>query len=95
MRKSGLAEFPDCVTDRGTKHLQELARLPGRGARAVLLFVIQIPSATRFAVAGDIDPAYAAAFAWARAQGVEVYAWRCRVALDGIDIAAPVPVVES
>jgi len=94
MRKPRLAEFPDSVTDRGAKHLRELAAVRASGARAVLLFVIQIPSAERFAVAGDIDPAYAAAFAQARARGVEMLAWRCAVNLGGIEIAAPVPIVE-
>ena len=95
MRKPRLAEFPDCVTERGAKHLRELAAMRASGARAVLLFVIQIPSADRFAVARDIDPAYAAAFDQARARGVEMLAWRCNVDLDGIVIAAPVPIVEG
>jgi sugar fermentation stimulation protein A len=94
MRKPRLAEFPDSVTDRGAKHLRELAAVRASGARAVLLFVIQIPSADRFVVAGDIDPAYAAAFAQARARGVEMLAWRCAVNLGGIEITAPVPIVE-
>jgi sugar fermentation stimulation protein A len=94
MRKPRLAEFPDSVTARDAKHLRELAAARANGARAVLLFVIQIPSAERFAVAGDIDPAYAAAFAQARARGVEMLAWRCAVNLGGIEVAAPVPIVE-
>jgi sugar fermentation stimulation protein A len=93
MRKPGLAEFPDCVTERGAKHLRELAAMRTSGMRAVLLFVIQVPSAQRFSVAGDIDPAYAAAFAQARAQRVEMLAWRCNVSLHGIAIVAPVPLV--
>ena len=93
MRKPGLAEFPDCVTERGAKHLRELAAMQTSGMRAVLLFVIQVPSAQRFSVAGDIDPAYAAAFEQARAQGVEMLAWRCNVSLHGIAIVAPVPLV--
>ena len=93
MRKPGLAEFPDCVTERGAKHLRELAAMRTSGMRAVLLFVIQVPSAQRFSVAGDIDPAYAAAFEQARAQGVEMLAWRCNVSLQGIAIVAPVPLV--
>jgi sugar fermentation stimulation protein A len=93
VRKPRLAEFPDCVTERGTKHLRELAAMRASGMRAVLLFVIQVPSAERFAVAGDIDPAYAAAFSLARAEGVEMLAWRCDVGLNGIAIAAPVPFV--
>lgn len=95
MRTPRLAEFPDCVTTRGAKHLDELAAMVGQGARAVLLFVIQIPSTESFAVASDIDRAYAAGYARARANGVEVLAWRCKINVEGIDIAAPVPVAES
>lgn len=95
MRKPRLAEFPDCVTERGAKHLRELAAVCASGARAVLLFVVQIPSADRFAVARDIDPAYATAFDAARAQGVEMLAWRCKVDLSGIEIAAPVPIADG
>jgi sugar fermentation stimulation protein A len=93
MRKPGLAEFPDCVTARGAKHLGELATVVAAGARAVQLFIIQIPSADRFTVARDIDPAYATAFDRARARGVEMLAWRCAVTVEGIEIAKPVAVV--
>jgi sugar fermentation stimulation protein A len=92
MRKPRRAEFPDCVTARGAKHLDELAAMAERGARAVLLFVIQISSAERFTVARDIDPEYAAAFDRARAKGVEVLAWRCKVSAEGIEMVAPVTV---
>jgi sugar fermentation stimulation protein A len=92
MRKTGVAEFPDCVTARGARHLNELAAVVAGGARAVQLYVIQIPSADRFAVARDLDPAYGAAFDRARAGGVEMLAWRCAVTVDGIDIVAPVPI---
>ncbi len=95
MRKPRLAEFPDCVTERGAKHLRELAHMRADGARAMMLFVIQIPSADRFAIARDIDPAYAAAFDRARQAGVEMLAWRCNVNLAGIRIAAPVPIVDE
>jgi len=95
MRKPRLAEFPDSVTVRGAKHLDDLASMVARGARAVQLYVIQIPSADRFAVARDIDPAYAAAFDRARSKGVEMLAWRCKVTVEGIEIAAPVPIVDG
>jgi sugar fermentation stimulation protein A len=93
MRKPRLAEFPDCVTLRGAKHLRELTAIRATGARAVMLFVIQIPSAERLAIARDIDPAYAVAFDRAHDRGVEMLAWRCNVGLDGIEVAAPVPIV--
>ncbi len=95
MRKPRLAEFPDCVTDRGAKHLEELAAAVGGGARAVMLFVIQIASADRFAIARDIDPDFATAFDQARGQGVQMLAWRCNVNLNGIEIAAPVPIIDG
>ena len=95
MRTPKLAEFPDSVTDRGARHLDELAAVTATGPRAVLLFVIQIPSAERFAIAADIDPAYAEAFKRARASGVQMLAWRCRVDVEGIELAAPVPIVET
>jgi sugar fermentation stimulation protein A len=95
MRKRGLAEFPDAVTARGAKHLDELAAMVAAGNRAVMLFLIQIGSAERFALAADIDPTYAAAFARARAAGVEAIAWRCAITAGAIMCAAPVPIDES
>jgi sugar fermentation stimulation protein A len=92
MRRPRLAEFPDNMTDRGAAGLDELVAVRRSGARAMLLFIIQIASAERFAIARDIDPAYAEAFERARAKGLQVQAWRCQVGVDGIEIAAPVPV---
>ena len=71
MRQPRLAEFPDAVTARGAKHLDELSREVAAGARAVMLFLIQIGSADRFALARDIDTRYGSAFDRARAAGVE------------------------
>jgi sugar fermentation stimulation protein A len=90
MRRAGLAEFPDCVTARGAKHLDELAAMAAVGARAVMLFVIQIGSASRFSLARDIDPAYGQAFDRARERGVAAMAWKCTVSREGIDVAEAV-----
>lgn len=94
MRQPGLAEFPDAVTARGTKHLGELSEMATAGKRAVMLFLIQIGSASRFTLAADIDPVYAKAFALARAAGVEAMAYRCAISSDSIAVAGPVPVLE-
>jgi sugar fermentation stimulation protein A len=94
MRRPGLAEFPDARTERGAKHLVELGDVIEQDARAVMLYVIQIGSATRFALARDIDPKYGAAYDVARARGVEAIAWKCRIEPGGIEIDAPVPIVE-
>jgi sugar fermentation stimulation protein A len=92
MRRLGLAEFPDSVTARGARHLEELATVAKAGARAVMLFVIQIGSSSRFALARDIDPAYGRAFDTARAAGVEAIAYTCEIRQDGLILAGPVPI---
>ena len=94
MRRAGFAEFPDCVTARGAKHLDELAGMVAAGARAILLFVIQIGSAAKFSLARDIDPGYAVAFDRARTRGVEALAWRCELTEHAIAIEAAVPILE-
>ena len=93
MRRPGLAEFPDSVTARGAKHLDELAAVAAAGGRAVMLFLIQIGSAGRFALARDIDPTYAAAFDRARVAGVEALAYRCVIDRAAIVLAGPVPIL--
>lgn len=91
MRREGIAEFPDSVTARGAKHLDELAEMVASGARAVMLFVIQIGSARSFALARDIDPAYGRAFDKAHAAGVEALAWTCDLTRQEIRLGRPVP----
>jgi sugar fermentation stimulation protein A len=93
MRTPELAEFPDSVTVRGAKHLDELAAVRAAGGRAVMLFLIQIGSVSRFALARDIDPAYCAAFDRARSAGVEAVAYRCLIEHAAITLAGPVPIV--
>jgi sugar fermentation stimulation protein A len=92
MRQARLAEFPDSVTARGARHLDELAAMVAKGFRAVMLYVIQIGSADRFALARDIDPAYALAFDRARAAGVEAIAYKCSLRVDEIALSGPVAI---
>lgn len=93
MRQPGLAEFPDCVTARGAKHLLELGDMVEAGKRAVMVYLIQM-RAERFKLAGDIDKTYAAAFAIARARGVEAIAACCDVSPEEIEIARIVEMIE-
>ncbi len=87
------AEFPDCVTRRGARHLAALAAMAGQGARAVMVFVVQRGDCDHLRLAGDLDPAFRAAFVMARTAGVEPLCYACRVGMDGIDVATPLPVV--
>lgn len=93
MRRPGLAEFPDSVTARGAKHLDELAGVVREGGRAVMLFVVQRNDCDRLSLAADIDPAYAQAMARAMAAGVEVLCYGCRVTERAIAIDHRLPFV--
>ena len=94
LRVPGLAEFPDCVAARSARHMDDLAAVVGEGGRAMLIVVVQMQAA-RFDVARDLDPAFDRAFARARAAGVAVHAYRCRVGPEEIVIADPIPVVAA
>jgi sugar fermentation stimulation protein A len=87
VRTPGLAEFPDCVSTRALKHLDDLAREAATGARAVLLFVIQRDDCTAFAAAADLDPAYAARLASVAGEGVEILCYACDIRIDAITLS--------
>jgi sugar fermentation stimulation protein A len=84
IRTQGLAEFPDSVTTRGAKHLNELAKLAQDGKRAVMLYVVQRDDCDALAICGDLDPSYGRAFHAAIAQGVEAYAIKCAITPSSI-----------
>jgi len=91
-REGGLGVFPDAVSDRGRRHLEELARIAGEArTRAVLLFCVLHTGVSHVSVAGDIDPRYRAALLQAQAAGVEVLAWGARVEPAGVELVAPLP----
>ena len=93
MRRHGLAEFPDSVTTRGTKHLGEMADMVSDGHRAVMLYLIQRGDANELALARDVDANYGAAFDAARKAGVEALAVRCRMSPGSIVVDSLVPIV--
>tara|TARA_R110002074_G_scaffold32490_13_gene90830 strand:- start:371 stop:1087 length:717 start_codon:yes stop_codon:yes gene_type:complete len=85
LRRTGdLAEFPDCVTLRGARHMGELAEMVRQGHRAVVLFALQRTDCDRIGVASDIDPGYGRAFDAARVAGVEVIALDSRITVGGV-----------
>ncbi len=90
-RETGWAEFPDAATARGARHLAELANMVKSGQRAVNLFLVQRDDCTRFRLADDVDPAYAAAMAEAKAAGVEILAYACTLTREEITLSRPLP----
>ncbi|WP_421723070.1 DNA/RNA nuclease SfsA [Bauldia sp.] len=94
LRHSGLAEFPDSVTARGAKHLDELVDVVAGGGRAVMFYLVQRTDADRFALARDIDRRYGEAFDRAREAGVEMLAYRCTITEQDISVSEPLTVAE-
>lgn len=88
-RQQHLAEFPDSVTARGTKHLGELAEVARAGHRAVLLYLVQRTDCTHVTMAADIDPVYAAAHEAATTAGVETLCIGTHITPQEVTIAAP------
>jgi sugar fermentation stimulation protein A len=90
-READWAEFPDCVTARGARHLAELSAVAAAGARAVLIYLVQRTDCARFRLAADLDPGYAAAAAAARAAGVEMLCHSTRIDPTGVHLSRPLP----
>ena len=92
LKRGASAAFPDATTKRGARHMGELSRLAAAGRRAVVFYAVQRADCRDFRVASDIDPAYDAAFAAARAAGVEALCYGCRVTEEAIVLDAPMPI---
>ncbi len=94
-RETGLAEFPDCVTERGAKHLVELSNMVAEGARAVMVYLIQCQKPERFALASDKDPFYFNEFKKAKRAGVEALALTCHITLNEIIVDKTIQIVDG
>ena len=90
-RTPGCAEFPDCVTTRGARHMDDLADMVRAGHRAMVLFLVQRSDAERVSLAGDLDPGYVARFDAARQAGVEVLCLSTRMSPQAIVAGGPLP----
>lgn len=83
--------FPDAVTERGQKHLRELAALRRRGDRVACFYLIQRPDAKCFAPADFIDAEFARLFGEALDRGVEAWPYRAVLSLKGIGLGERLP----
>lgn len=86
LERNGFAEFPDCKTQRGVKHLQALTQMVNQGARAMILYVIQRQDCEGFKIASDIDRQYDAYHRIAVEKGVEQLCYQCAISTDEITL---------
>jgi sugar fermentation stimulation protein A len=89
----GVALFPDCVSERGSKHLRELVRLKALGARPVQLYCVQRGDVKEVRPADGIDFEYGRTLREAIKAGVEVLAYRAEVTPGEIRLKEKIPVV--
>ena len=85
-RKKGVAEFPDAVTARGLKHINELINASKRGFETYLLFLIQRNDCNQFKIAQDIDPDYYKLLTEAAKKKLNIICYDCKFSPKGIKL---------
>ena len=85
-RTNKLAEFPDAVTSRGAKHINELIKAKAKGYDVYLMFVIQRDDCDRFSIARDIDPNYADLLSDAIKKKLNILCYDCKFSPKGIKL---------
>ena len=91
LEENGIAMFPDAPTERGIKHLDELAQAVRYGYAAAVIFVIQMRGVTRFTPNRRTHAAFAEALRRAQQAGVQVLAYDCDVTPDGLSLGKQIP----
>ena len=94
-RKKNLAEFPDAVTSRGTKHLIKLKESIKKGYKPYVLFLTQIQGINNFRIAKDIDSTYYKEYLDAKKSGVSFLAYRCSLNSKEIKIEKKIKIIDE
>ena len=84
--KKGIAEFPDAITERGSKHLKELSKIKDKKTRAIMLYLIQRDDCKYFQIAKEIDEKYNSNLKKAIESGVEVLCYNCKFKNNKIEL---------
>ena len=92
MREKGLAEFPDSITKRGSKHLADLSKMVTSGHKAVLLFLCMRNDVDRVRIAADLDSIYSNNIKAALKSGVQLVCYDTHVTRFGVRLGKPVVV---
>ena len=85
-RQKGIAEFPDAITSRGQKHIQELLNANKQGYNIYLLFVIQRDDCNKLKIAKDIDPKYCELLTKAVKKNLNILCYDCKFSPKGIKL---------
>ena len=85
-RKKGIAEFPDAITLRGLKHIEELLKAGQKGYEIYLLYLIQRDDCNKFELAKDIDPKYCELLIKAVKKNLNVLCYDCKFSTKGIKV---------
>ena len=85
-RKPKIAEFPDSVTSRGAKHIEELIKASKKGYEVYIAFIIQREDCNQFAIASDIDPEYSELLSKAVKKKLNILCYDCKFSSKGIKI---------
>lgn len=93
LESAGVASFPDAVSTRGLKHLNDLMKLKESGYRAAMFYVLSRSDAEKFKSADKIDPDYAQALKLAVSKGVEVYCFGLEKKGDEYKLTKPIEVL--
>jgi sugar fermentation stimulation protein A len=85
-RTKGLAEFPDAITSRGLKHINELIKASNKGYEIFILYLIQREDCKSFTIANDIDVDYANSLSKAVKKKLNVLCYDCKFSSKGIKL---------
>ena len=94
-RNDKIAEFPDAITSRGSKHLKTLINAIKKGYRTYLLFLVQIQGIENFKIAKDIDKKYYENYLLAKKAGVNFLAYRCKINSKEIKIEKKIKIIDE
>ena len=94
-RNKKIAEFPDSITSRGSKHLKTLITAIKKGYKSYLLFLVQIQGAESFKIAADIDKEYYENYLLAKKAGVKFLAYRCKINSKEIKIEKKIKIINA
>jgi sugar fermentation stimulation protein A len=85
-RKQGIAEFPDAVTSRGAKHINELIKANKKGYEIYIAYIIQREDCKKFKIAADIDHEYFKLLSKATKNKLHILCYDCKFSLKGIKL---------